>query len=64
MKVLVIQKLPQARGVQTSELSHFHDARTLPFQLDASPDALASEDLRLKYRYLDLRRPACNQISD
>jgi len=35
----------------------FNDARTPPFQLDAGPDSLASEDLRLKYRYLDLRRP-------
>jgi aspartyl-tRNA synthetase len=43
--------------VQTRELYIFNDARTLPFQLDASQDALASEDLRLKYRYLDLRRP-------
>ena len=34
-----------------------NDARTLPFQLDASEEALASEDVRLKYRYLDLRRP-------
>ncbi len=43
--------------VQTRELYIFNDARTLPFQLDGSPDALASEDLRLKYRYLDMRRP-------
>ncbi|MCM3870711.1 MAG: aspartate--tRNA ligase [Pyrinomonadaceae bacterium] len=43
--------------VQTRELYIFNDARTLPFQLDASQDSLASEDLRLKYRYLDLRRP-------
>ena len=43
--------------VQTRELYIFNDARTLPFQLDASPDSLASEDLRLKYRYLDMRRP-------
>ena len=35
-----------------------NDARTLPFQLETvSSDALASEDLRLKFRYLDLRRP-------
>lgn len=43
--------------VRAKELLILNDARTPPFQLDASGDALASEDLRLKYRYLDLRRP-------
>ena len=43
--------------VQATEILILNDARTLPFQLDASDDALAAEDLRLKYRYLDLRRP-------
>src|SRR5437870_4315427 len=44
--------------VQASELVILNDSRTLPFQLDtATPEALAAEDLRLKYRYLDLRRP-------
>ena len=43
--------------VHAKELFLLNDARTPPFQLDASGDALASEDLRLKYRYLDLRRP-------
>jgi aspartyl-tRNA synthetase len=43
--------------VQARELFILNDARTLPFQLESSADALASEDLRLKYRYLDLRRP-------
>jgi len=43
--------------VQASEIVILNDARTLPFQLDASDEALAAEDLRLKYRYLDLRRP-------
>src|SRR5437016_12581730 len=43
--------------VQAKEIIILNDARTLPFQLDASDEALASEDLRLKYRYLDLRRP-------
>ena len=42
--------------VQANELRILNDARTLPFQLDASDTALAAEDLRLKYRYLDLRR--------
>src|ERR1044071_3456526 len=43
--------------IHASELLILNDARTPPFQLDAAPDALASEDVRLKYRYLDLRRP-------
>ena len=44
--------------VHARELLVLNDARTLPFQLEtATTDALASEDLRLKYRYLDLRRP-------
>ena len=43
--------------VHAQQMLLLNDARTPPFQLDAGPDALASEDLRLKYRYLDLRRP-------
>ena len=43
--------------VSARELKILNEARTLPFQLDAPPDKLASEDVRLKYRYLDLRRP-------
>ena len=44
--------------VHARELLLLNDARTLPFQLESAfTDALASEDLRLKYRYLDLRRP-------
>src|SRR6266516_3872785 len=43
--------------VQATEIVILNDARTLPFQLDASDESLAAEDLRLKYRYLDLRRP-------
>ncbi len=44
--------------VRVREILVLNDARTPPFQLEqTSSDALASEDLRLKYRYLDLRRP-------
>ncbi|HEU4596630.1 MAG TPA: aspartate--tRNA ligase [Pyrinomonadaceae bacterium] len=43
--------------VQARELWVLNEARTTPFQLDAPPDKLASEDVRLKFRYLDLRRP-------
>src|ERR687883_37888 len=45
--------------VQARELLVLNTARTLPFQLEvAGSEAMASEDVRLKYRYLDLRRPA------
>ena len=43
--------------VHAEQLLILNDARTPPFQLDAGPGSVASEDLRLKYRYLDLRRP-------
>jgi len=44
--------------IQATDIVILNDAKTLPFQLDApATEALASEDLRLKYRYLDLRRP-------
>jgi aspartyl-tRNA synthetase len=44
--------------VKVSEILIFNDARVPPFQLEvAGSENLASEDTRLKYRYLDLRRP-------
>src|ERR1043165_8449951 len=43
--------------VLATEIVILNDARTLPFQLDAAGDALAAEHLRLKYHYLDRRRP-------
>ncbi len=44
--------------VKAKELLILNDAKTLPFELEkAGSQNLASEDLRLKYRYLDLRRP-------
>jgi aspartyl-tRNA synthetase len=44
--------------VSAREILILNDARTPPFQLEITgADALAAEDLRLKYRYLDLRRP-------
>ncbi len=44
--------------IHVSEILILNDAKTLPFELEkAGSQNLASEDLRLKYRYLDLRRP-------
>lgn len=45
--------------VHVSEILILNDAKTLPFELEkAGSQNLASEDLRLKYRYIDLRRPS------
>ena len=44
--------------VKVSELLLLNDAKVPPFQLEvAGSENLAAEDTRLKYRYLDLRRP-------
>src|SRR5437764_10886244 len=43
--------------VQAREILVLNEARTPPFQLDVPPEKLAAEEVRLKYRYLDLRRP-------
>src|ERR687889_1217550 len=43
--------------VRALEVLVLNEARTPPFQLDAAPEKLAAEETRLKYRYLDLRRP-------
>ena len=42
--------------VNVSELRILNETKVPPFQVDGKIDA--SENLRLKYRYLDLRRPA------
>ncbi|MCU1287914.1 MAG: aspartyl-tRNA synthetase [Acidobacteria bacterium] len=48
--------------VKVGELFILNDAKTLPFQLEvAGSENLASEDTRLKFRYLDLRRPQLQQ---
>ena len=48
--------------VHADEILILNDAKVPPFQLEvAGSENLASEDLRLKYRYLDLRRPRLQQ---
>jgi aspartyl-tRNA synthetase len=46
--------------VVASELLLLNDAKTPPFS--PAEDAIANEEVRLKYRYLDLRRPQMQQI--
>ncbi|WP_332631241.1 aspartate--tRNA ligase [Halalkalibacter flavus] len=41
--------------VHVEKMSILNTSKPLPFQIEADTDA--SEDVRLKYRYLDLRRP-------
>ncbi|REJ75245.1 MAG: aspartate--tRNA ligase [Acidobacteria bacterium] len=54
----VNEKLPTgAVEVRVIEILILNEAKTLPFELEKSGSQnLASEDLRLKYRYVDLRR--------
>ncbi|CAN5749464.1 aspartate--tRNA ligase [soil metagenome] len=43
--------------IHVNEILILNEAKTLPFELEkAGSQNLASEDLRLKYRYIDLRR--------
>ncbi|KYG31879.1 aspartate--tRNA ligase [Alkalihalobacillus trypoxylicola] len=41
--------------IHVEHLTILNASKSLPFQIEANTDA--SEDIRLKYRYLDLRRP-------
>ena len=52
------KKLPTGEiEVKVNEILILNDAKTLPFELEqAGSQNLASEDTRLKYRYIDLRR--------
>lgn len=54
------KKLPTGEiEVHVNDILILNEAKTLPFELEkAGSQNLASEDLRLKYRYLDLRRPS------
>ena len=50
-------KIPTgAIEVHASGLKVLNDCRPLPFQIDSEGDAEVEETLRLKYRYLDMRR--------
>jgi aspartyl-tRNA synthetase len=50
-------KIPTgAVEIHASELRVLNDSRPLPFQIDSEGDAEVDETLRLKYRYLDMRR--------
>src|SRR5262249_23847554 len=43
--------------VRASKIKILNESRPLPFSVDADSGAEADETLRLKYRYLDMRRP-------
>ncbi|WP_026672434.1 aspartate--tRNA ligase [Alkalihalobacterium bogoriense] len=50
------EKIPTGTvEVHVSKVTILNASKALPFQIEADTDA--SEDVRLKYRYLDLRRP-------
>ncbi len=47
--------------VRVAEMKILNDCRPLPFQIDTEGEGEVDENLRLKYRYLDMRRPAVFQ---
>ena len=53
-----VKASPGAIEIIVTEFSVLNKSAVLPFQLDAE---LSNEDLRLKYRYLDLRRDKLHQ---
>lgn len=57
------KKLPTGEvEVKVNEILILNDAKTPPFELEkAGSQNLAGEDLRLKYRYIDLRRPTLQE---
>jgi aspartyl-tRNA synthetase len=55
---MVNPKIPTGEiEVFPTELKIFNKSKPLPFDIDDSSDTI-SEEIRLKYRYLDLRRPS------
>lgn len=54
-------KLPTGEiEIDVKELEIFNKAKTPPFEIDTKEEI--GEELRLKYRYIDLRRPQMQQI--
>lgn len=48
--------------LEISELEIISKAKTLPFDINADEKNMANEDIRLKYRYLDFRRPKIKDL--
>ncbi len=48
--------------VEVTELEILNKSKTPPFELDEEKAAQANEQLRLKYRFIDLRRPRVQDI--
>ncbi len=48
--------------VEVSELKIFSKAKTPPFEIDEEKKIEVNEEIRMKYRYLDLRKPDMNEV--
>lgn len=62
-KEMVNKKLKTGEiEVEVKELEILSEAKTLPFDLDEEKEVATNEQLRLQYRFLDLRRPKLQEI--
>jgi aspartyl-tRNA synthetase len=48
--------------IQVSELEILNKSKTPPFEIDDEKSTQANENMRLKYRYIDLRRPKLQKM--
>jgi len=48
--------------IDVSELEILNESKTPPFSIDEDKNADANENLRLKYRFIDLRRPKLQEM--
>ena len=61
---LINPKMPTGKyEIKVTEFKLLAKSQAIPFQIDDSSDKV-SEDLRLKYRYLDLRRPKMQKMME
>ncbi len=62
-KEMINKKLPTGEiEIEAEELVILNQSKTPPFEIDEEKDIDVNENLRLKYRFIDLRRPKLQEM--